>query len=385
MKEYKTVSRSSHFMEIAEPVVIEEHETTRKVIIVGINDAKVKSGETVSITLVHQRKKKNDEWEDIKSINLNTLKGGEGVKLKLDSKSTKKLFDKLSEFYSIAKEKGVVQGINIFSIEKADEIVKISGDRKIIIERLLSENYGEEVWNELIDTDPDLAAKLSNARLQANKKTVLEEFKRNIDSDSKKESYWQQFFSSNDWIFGYGLNYHFLNIIDEQPDYGGGIFTGRGSQRGDYLTKTSGNVKFTVLVEIKTPQVKLFTYKKNGELDDNRNGACLLSRHILSGVSQIQINSRTWSLNSQNKKNSKILEKEKTYTIQPKGILIIGNTSKFSENEDKVNTFEEFRRNTYNPEIITFDELYERAKFIVESNCNEKKDTKDSDNDNLPF
>ena len=87
MTEYKTISRSSHFMEIAEPVVIEEHKTTRKVIIVGINDAKVESGETVSITIVHQRKKKNDEWEDVKSINLNTLKGGDGVKLKLNSES----------------------------------------------------------------------------------------------------------------------------------------------------------------------------------------------------------------------------------------------------------------------------------------------------------
>lgn len=387
MTEYKTVSRSSHFMEIVEPVVIEEHETTRKVIIVGINDAKIESGETVSITIVHQRKKKNDKWEDVKSINLNTLRGGEGVKLKLDSKSTKRLFDKLNELYSFAKEKGVVQGINQFSIEKADEIVKVTGDRKIIIERLLSENHGEEVWNELVETDPDLATKLSNAKLHANRKSILSEFEKSISDETKTESYWQDFFMKNDWIFGYGLNYQFLNILKEQPDYGGRNYSGKGSQRGDYLTRTSGYAKFTVLVEIKTPATQLFTYKGNGQLEENRNGACLLSRHLLGGVSQIQINSRTWTIDSQQKKNASILEKSSTYTVQPKGILVIGNTNELIDidNEDKVNTFEEFRRNIYNPEIITFDELYDRAKFIVESNYSNLEKNQESNDDDFPF
>jgi hypothetical protein len=45
MSEYKTVSKSRHFMQVAEPVVIEEKETTRKAIIVGINDSKKDTGE----------------------------------------------------------------------------------------------------------------------------------------------------------------------------------------------------------------------------------------------------------------------------------------------------------------------------------------------------
>ena len=34
-------------------------------------------------------------------------------------------------------------------------------------------------------------------------------------------------------------------------------------------------------------------------------------------------------------------------------------------NQEQFRSFELFRRNTFSPEIITFDELYERAKFIV--------------------
>ena len=39
-------------------------------------------------------------------------------------------------------------------------------------------------------------------------------------------------------------------------------------------------------------------------------------------------------------------------------------------NKDKLRSFELLRKNTSNPEIITFDELYERAKFIVHHNQN---------------
>ena len=34
-------------------------------------------------------------------------------------------------------------------------------------------------------------------------------------------------------------------------------------------------------------------------------------------------------------------------------------------NREQYRSFELFRRNTASPEILTFDELYERAKFIV--------------------
>jgi hypothetical protein len=383
--EYKTVSKAKHFMELAEPVVIEQHETTRRVILVGINDAKQDIGETISITLVHQRKKGNDKWEDINCINLNTLKGGEGVKISLDSKATKTLFDKLSELYSLAKEKGVEQGINQFTVAKADEIVKVDVDRKLIIESLLSENYGNEVWEQLIQKDPDLATKLSDAKVYADRKKALKVFKTHLDQNNDDESFWQEFFKNNTWIFGYGLNYQFLDILKDQPHLGGVNYTGSGAQRGDYLGLTQGFVRFTVLVEIKTPATKLFTYIKT-QVEKNRNGSCLLSRFILGGVSQVQINCKTWTENSQLKINANKLEKNNSYTVQPKGILIIGNTSELVDNEDKINTFEEYRRNIYNPEIITFDELYQRAKYIVEcKSIVENNDPHPNPEDDLPF
>ena len=63
---------------------------------------------------------------------------------------------------------------------------------------------------------------------------------------------------------------------------------------------------------------------------------------------------------------------EEIYNYQPKSFLIIGSLEEFTTengiNKDKYRSFELFRRNTSNPEIITYDELFERAKYIVKNN-----------------
>jgi hypothetical protein len=389
MDNYKTVSTSLYSARLAEPVVIEENTTTRKVLIVDLNDKKKDVGETVGITIVHQRKKKNDDWEDIESINLNSLKGGEGVKINLDSKNTRKIYDELTKLYALVDKEGVKYGVQEFSIAKADEIIKVPKDRKTVIERLLKENYGEEVWNELISSNPDLATKLSLARIQTNRSAALKTFRENLESNNPDESFWQNFFTTNDWIFGYGLNYQFLHLLEDQPDYGGRTFKGTGSQKGDFLMRTEADSHFTVLVEIKTPATRLLSYNKSEprQVKNLRNDVWLLSSDLLGAISQIQVNCRTWSIDSQRSENTRILEKENTYTVEPKGILIIGNTNELVKNESIISCFESYRRNTKNPEIITFDELYKRAEFIVNNKTQTEKENKKiiDEQDDFPF
>jgi len=389
MENYKTVSTSLYSARLVEPVVIEENTTTRKVLIVELNDKKKDVGETVGITIVHQRKKKNDEWEDIESINLNSLKGGEGVKLNLDSKNTRKIYDELTKLYALVDKEGVKYGVQEFSIARADEIIKVPKDRKTVIERLLKENYGEEVWNELISSNPDLATKLSLARIQTNRSLALNTFRENLESNNADESFWQEFFANNDWIFGYGLNYQFLHLLEDQPDCGGRTFKGTGSQKSDFLMRTDADSHFTVLVEIKTPATKLLSYNKSEprQVKNQRNDVWLLSSELLGAISQIQVNCRTWSIDSQRSENTRILEKDNTFTVEPKGILIIGNTNELVKNESIISCFESYRRNTKNPEIITFDELYKRAKFIVNNKTQTQKDniSEIDEHDDLPF
>jgi hypothetical protein len=61
---------------------------------------------------------------------------------------------------------------------------------------------------------------------------------------------------------------------------------------------------------------------------------------------------------------------EVLFNIQPRSCLVIGSlsdlTGEHGVNDAKFRSFELFRRNITSPEIITFDELLERAQFIVE-------------------
>jgi hypothetical protein len=387
MDNYKTISTSAYSAVLADPIIIEETGTTRKVLIVDLNDRKKDIGETVGITIVHQRKKGKSEWESVKSIPLSSLKGGDGVKLNLDSKTTRKVYEELTKLYALVDKEGVTYGISDFTIASADEIIRVSKDRKTIIERLLAENHADEFWHELIGSNPDLATRLSIARIQTNRVRALETFKENLDGKNADESFWQSFFTENAWIFGYGLNYQFLHLLNDQPDYGGRNYTGMGSQKGDFLMHTKADVRFTVLVEIKTPETKLLSYNKDAprKVKNPRNDVWLLSSDLLGAISQIQVNARTWTIDSQKAENVRPLEHSNIYTVEPKGILIIGNTKELNRNEGVVSCFETFRRNIVNPEILTFDELYERAKFIVNNKSQSEVPQSEEQKDDLPF
>lgn len=365
MDKFTTTSTSINSQDVNEPIIIEEKETTRRILLAEINDKKMESGETVSGTIIHQRKGRNDVWEDVESINLNSLKGGEGVKLNLRSAQIKKLYDGLTKLYTLS-QKGVRRGDKEYIVGTSDEIINVPKKRKEYIEKLLDENYGEEIWLELIDKNPDLATKLSHSRIHSNRLKSLEEFELNITDKNKNEAYWQDFFANNDWIFGYGLNYQFLTIESDQPNYGGENYTGRGKQKGDYLTSTtSENINFTVLVEIKKPTSNLLAkMPQKGENIRYRNGAWLLGSEVLGGVSQVQINCKSWQRSAEEMNNRPLMDENK-FTVQPKGILLIGNTSEFDNNIEQITSFELFRKGLNNVEILTYDELLERARFIL--------------------
>jgi hypothetical protein len=334
-------------------------------------------------TIVHQRKKKNEEWENIEAINLATLKGGEGVKIKLNSKQVRRLYLGLEKLYKLSM-KGLAPGETEYAIAKFDEIIEVPKNRRKFISELLSKDYGHEIWADLIHTDPDLATRLSLARVQTERQSSLNEFAEGIRKN-EPEDYWQLFFEKNQWIFGYGLRYHFMTQLESQPSYGGTDFTGSGNQKGDFLLNTEANVKFTVLVELKKPNSRLLSVTRSGDPKRYRNGAWLLGSELLGGISQLQINCKTWLSNSTAIQNIDRLNQEKIYTVFPKGILVIGNTSEFNDYREKIETFESLRRSLINPEIITFDELYERARFIVAHEDVCANATSAVDEDDVPF
>jgi len=374
--QYTTTSTSKHTASVSDRV-LSETTMTRKVLRAELVKNEKNPDAVVRITIVHQRKKKEDEWEDLPAESLAKLKAGEQAKMALDTKETLQLYEELQAVSKIYEEKGIQWGKKRLIVGFDTELLKITPQRKAVIQSLLDQNHSEEVWDELVDKQPDLATKLSQARLQQKRAEALREFEESLKA-GRDELYWQKFFERNTWIFGYGLKYQFLHTIQAQPHYGGMAVSGKGDERGDYLTASVGDVRFTVLVEIKKPDTDLLKH------DQYRNGVYAASPELAGAISQVQVNCRKWEIEGCTlEQNQEMLKDENAFTIRPKGILVIGSTAQLNDLYQR-NSFELFRRNTANPEIITFDELFQRARYIVEHALSESPERKVAESDDMP-
>jgi len=204
--------------------------------------------------------------------------------------------------------------------------------------------------------------------------TYFNEVKNKLGTNKGIESVWQDFFEKNTWIFGYGLDYIFNSPINNkklEQVVSGYDFNSSG-KRIDALMKTRGIINSFCFGELKTHKTSLLKKVK----DPYRGESWAISDELAGAISQTQksvqksIKELTTKVEIKDKTGN--LTGEQVFIYQPKSFVIIGSLSEFKNefgiNEDKFSSFELFRQNQISPEIITFDELYERAKYIVKSN-----------------
>ncbi|NIK06838.1 hypothetical protein FHY11_000304 [Xanthomonas arboricola] len=187
----------------------------------------------------------------------------------------------------------------------------------------------------------------------------------------RKEATWQGFFERNRWIFGYGL-FHlsadgFSDEKLEQVVAGSTVATP--GKRIDGLLKTRGRISAACLVEIKhhrTPLLAKWSY---------RPGAWQPSQDLTGAVSQILM-----SVDGMERQFQRMLVMrdengnptgEEAVVARPRSVVVCGSLSEFVKefgvNEDQFRSFELYRRHLFSPDVVTFDELFERAKLIVEA------------------
>jgi len=194
-----------------------------------------------------------------------------------------------------------------------------------------------------------------------------------VAQHSGPEDVWQEFFESNPWIFGVSLTGQLLtgwsNDKLEQIVVGSSI-AGPG-KRTDALLRTAGRIRSMVFAEIKTHRAKLLTEPSY------RSGCWAPSRHLAGGIAQVQ---GTVSLGVEELRgriaelapDSTEIPGEFTYLIRPKSFLIIGMLNEFigergGHDRARFRSFELYRRNLVEPEVITFDELLAKAEYLAEA------------------
>ncbi|EKT3956474.1 DUF4263 domain-containing protein [Flavobacterium psychrophilum] len=206
---------------------------------------------------------------------------------------------------------------------------------------------------------------------ESNITNLISEFEtkiqKTIDEKTKDEIAWQYFFNKNPWIFGYGLDYRFEKILQKEFSASDTDASGKGQVNTDFLI---GDNNFTTFVEIKKPDTEIFDNKIN------RSGSWRLSKELTYAVSQILEQKTRGQIKIETTRNLPLSDGSylKQHSYDSKCVLIFGNLEQEIKhcNDTEIDimkkTFELYRRNSKNIDIITYDELYNRAFYI----CNKK-------------
>jgi antiviral defense system Shedu protein SduA len=237
--------------------------------------------------------------------------------------------------------------------------------------------YGRdpEKFREVIAND----ASASDLIAIAHRKAVVERFRELLgnseafdaaveEAGGGPEKVWQNFIEANPWILGITLAGQLLTSwSDERLEQvvAGFSVAGEG-RRADALLRTNGAIRSLVFAEIKHHRTPLL-----GE--EYRREAWAISPNVSGGVGQVQqtihrarheIRDRLYDRDQAGAETGEV-----TFLVRPRSYLIVGDLNQLrgegGVHPGRHRSFELYRRNLYEPEIVTFDELLARAEWHV--------------------
>lgn len=361
MKVIKASKVTGNFFQIT-PVILEENSKFRRLFLGQL--ARGEDGAWSVRGILTAERMGRDGWHPIDATSIAHLKAGDLAKFELHTEHVRRLITGLHVLADAAENEGVTLRSTDLVVGKKDEVVRIvQKDHKKIIEQLIEQKRGDDFWHALTSLRPDLASQFADASIQAKRRNALSTFEAELQKESWNEPEWERFFVDNQWILGYGLRYQFLGMLQKQANYGGVNVSGKGAQRGEFLMATRADQRFTVLVEIKRPNTPIF--HQSADSNPYRSGVPGFCAEFADAISQVQTNTRTWDKEgSQREDDREMLSRQGIHTISPRSILIYGHTKQLST-PARVKSFELFRAHLGATDIITFDELFNRAKFMV--------------------
>lgn len=170
-------------------------------------------------------------------------------------------------------------------------------------------------------------------------------------SQKLAEGRWQNFFNENPFILNMAFGYPVIKVRG-QASVGGRKLSGDGEKITDFLVKNS-LTNNTAIFEIKTPQTAILNkapfrdgvYTPSADLSGSINQALDQKYQFQKQIAQIKDNTRLYDIES--------------YAVHC--CLVIGKTP---DGDDRKKSFELFRRNSKDVEIVTFDELLEKLKQL---------------------
>ncbi|MBF4696059.1 Shedu immune nuclease family protein [Fusibacter ferrireducens] len=364
-KKLNVTSTSQNSAEVNE-VVLSESDLVKIVFKPIIVKNQHEINKSVKGKLVYQKKRKCDQFTEVDKLSKSSMRTGEWMEISLDTREVSELFEGLKSCYSLFGSNGIEFGNNEYLVVSSDyeKLIKLLEEEPELIKKLAETNpkiikgilelLSEKAFdNEIFEDNTTLTLKeLENISSSLNISRLiklLSIWEENFENTS--EEFWQNLFTENAWIISqcFGSPTVFLA---EKAFIGGKNISNKGGNIVDFLYQNE-LTKNVALIEIKRPITKLVKkeYRQTFIFDDELNGA----------INQV-LNYRNELV--QNYKNLVADDTEEYYAINPKCFVIIGLIKGLSPKE--VISFENYRNELKNVEIITFDELYSRIKIILD-------------------
>lgn len=237
--------------------------------------------------------------------------------------------------------------IEVGQFDDSFQVVVTDQNSAHYISELLSKGYSEDIWNSLVELNPDLATKLSLSRIYEARKAILEEMEAKIDQNETEE-YWQQLLAENRWIFGNS----YIGIIGERR-------TNISSTLDHPLITEDGYLE---IVEIKKPSFPFWKKSSSGANFLYREKYLVphgeLQCAITQGSNYIyeterEMDSRSWAETH-----------DGIYPLKPKCLIVHGRSNDWGDLESM--SFRLLNDRHHGISIITFDHLILRAKQALE-------------------
>lgn len=321
-----------------------------------------------------------------KQLTLNVARSAGAVrKLRIQKVPTNSDATKLEPVLELNRK----QATRLIEMLKALDSIPIEGETTVRVDdQVLRDLFSDpEGINRVYANDPERFKALIEADAEARDVVALQHRRDVVETmrtwladekafDAAKvaaggpEAAWQHLLEENPWILGVSLGGQLYTSWSEQKleqVVAGRHINGVG-KRTDALMRTTGAVRSMVFAEIKNHRTSLLS-------KEYRPGCWRPSDELTGAVVQVQ---QTVHLAVQGLSDylpdrgvDGTMLSSGTFLLRPRSFVIAGSLAELTGTQggpitDKVRSFELFRRNLQEPDVITFDELLARAEWHVE-------------------
>lgn len=362
----KSTSASSA---IGEDIVLRETAKSRLVFKPILVDNPHDERYCVKGDFVFQEKNPSGKWDDYKTLNLSKLRDEEWIKLSLHSEELYKLISALDSYYEIFKKYGIRYGKTEFFITDKnarpllDQILSnkenfrklIAAGGAEILDKLLAWISATEDTGVIIEKlqklNVDNLKKINSLIGVSNLRKILATWHENRKNGS--EEFWQRTLEEHTWVISQVFS-HPVVILQRKAYIGGKAIDNKSGNVVDFLfrNRLTSNV---ALIEIKTPLTALMGQQY-------RQNVFSASQDLSGSINQVltykdELQKSFYHLSHESG--------EQYHSFNPPCLVIIGYFMNESMSAEGKRSFELFRTELKNVEVITYDELFEKIRLLL--------------------